>query len=91
MTQEERIVKIREFLELENLEGTELKLKNQVIELDNKRAASHAEYQQLVQELDQLKTATSNKHSELLSLSNRLEGLCELILSLSPEEANDVG
>lgn len=91
MNQEERLAKIRAFLEREDLEGTELKLKTQVVELDQKLAGSRADYQKLTKELEQLNNTANNKQVEILSLSSRLEGLCELVLSLGAEEVEEKG
>lgn len=87
MENEERLEKVRAFLTREDLEGTDLNLKNQCIELDQKIAAARADLQQIQQQLEEVQKASNNKQLEILSLSQRLEGLCDLVVSLSTEEA----
>lgn len=89
MENEERLEKVRAFLTREDLEGTDLNLKNQCIELDQKIAAARADLQQITQQLEEAQKASNNKQLEILSLSQRLEGLCDLVVSLSSEEAGE--
>ena len=86
MENEERLSKVRAFLNREDLEGTDLNLKNQCVELDKKISAARADFQQVGQQLEELQRTSNNMQLEILSLSQRLEGLCDLIVSLSSEE-----
>jgi len=83
MDNEERLVKVREFLAREDLEGTDLNLKNQCLELDQKIAAARADFQNVQQQLEDAQKASQQKQLDILSLSQRLEGLCDLVVSLS--------
>lgn len=89
MENEERLEKVRAFLTREDLEGTNLNLKNQCIELDQRIAAARADFQQITQQLEEAQKASNNKQLEILSLSQRLEGLCDLVVSISSEEMSE--
>ena len=94
MDNEERLERVRAFIAREDLEGTDLNLKNQCIELDQKIAAARADLQNLQGQVDAAVKARNDKQLELLSHSERLEGLCDLVVSLPSavaEEAQEDG
>ena len=84
--EEARLNLVRKFLNREDLSGAEAKLKNQCIELDQRIAAARADFQTVQQQLETAKQASQQKQLDILSLSQRLEGLCDLVVSLSDEE-----
>jgi len=84
--QEDRIEKVRNFVQREDLDGASLKLKNRVLDLDNQLSTARQEFQQLQEKFKQVQAATNNKNLEVVALSQRLEGLCDLVLDLDDSE-----
>lgn len=90
MTQEEKLAKVRAFLDRNDLSGTDLNLKTQALEMDEKLATARADYQQLSKQIEQQNAALNKKQVEVISLSSRLDGLCDLIVSLDVQGSVDV-
>lgn len=85
MDQETKVALIRAFLNKEDLEGTDLKLKNNCMALDQELATSRADLELLVNQQQQINKAANEKNMEVIQLSQQLEGLCNLIIDLSGE------
>jgi len=82
MTEQERLENIRNFLNREDLEGTNLKLKTKVIDLDKELAQARLDNEQLKQNLKEAQSAINNKGMQIMGLAERLDGLCELIVDI---------
>lgn len=85
MTEQERLEVVKEFLNRADLEGTELKLKSKVLILNQKLATAQADSQKLNEQLQQTQLTANNKRLEVMGLSERLDGLCDLVLDLEKE------
>lgn len=67
---------IKHFVSREDLEGTDLKLKEATIDIDRKLSMTIAEIEKIQKQLNE-------KQMIVMSLSQKLEGMCDLILQLS--------
>ena len=74
--------KINGFLQREDLSRPEQKMKDRVFDLDGKIAKGREELEKLREELQSATDKYNAKQSELLSLSQKLEGLLQLILDI---------
>jgi hypothetical protein len=72
----EALVKVREFLAREDLVGTDAKLKESAIKLDQELSAARVE-------LEQLTKSTNEKQIQVVYLTQRLEALCQLVLQVA--------
>lgn len=89
MTEQERLILIREFLN-SDLAGTELKLKSHILELNNKLSEAQASRKQLAEQLQKAQLAANNKQMEVVALSERLDGLCDLVIELQQPSQPDI-
>lgn len=71
--------KVRAYLGREDLEGTDLKLKETTLRMDQALAAARADF-------EQEQKLFNEKQLEVLSKTQKLEGYCSLILELMEEE-----
>lgn len=79
---------VNKFLQREDLSVAEQKMKDRVFDLDGKLGKGREELEKLREELQSATDKYNAKQAELLSLSQKLEGLLQLILDV--ESASDV-
>lgn len=89
MQENERMELIKNFLNREDLTGTDLRLKEKISEVDQRMTVARAENKKLKQELQNIQIAANNKAVEVMSLAERLDSLCELAIDLEISKIND--
>lgn len=90
--QESDLKLVQAFLNKEPTNEVEKKLKTAVNKADEDLVKKSTEYNNLVQLLEKTRKEASDKQREVNALSQKLEGLCELIIDLqtADEESNSV-
>ena len=85
MKNEEKVDKVRAFLKKDDLSGTDLNLKNKCVELDIQVQNVSSELKKAESDMLAARKEMEERNIFLHSLSQKLEGLCELIVSLDGE------
>jgi uncharacterized protein YoxC len=85
MNQEKKLATIRVFLDRDDLEGTDFKLKENCLKLDRELSKVRAELEQMIAKQKELTQVVNQKNLEVVQVSQQLEGLCALILDLESE------
>jgi len=90
MKENENLLAIRRFLNNDELTGTDLKLKEHIVSLDYMLTSSRQELIKLNESLQASKNAVNVKTAEVISVSDKLQSLCELAIELENSVDTDV-